>query len=100
MRRSVLKVRGRLVGGPACPISGRFPRSPQDDKVTLKEVLEREDSIVGKTYVRRLLESLPGIGKVRAGQLLADLGISERRRVQGLGARQKERLLELFPPRT
>lgn len=49
---------------------------------------------------RWLLESLPGIGKVRAGQLLADLDISERRRVQGLGARQKERLLELFPPRT
>ncbi|WP_405775378.1 integration host factor, actinobacterial type [Streptomyces sp. NBC_01538] len=58
------------------------------------------DPIVGKAYVRRLLESLPGICKVRAGQLLADLDISERRRVQGLGARQKERLLELFPPRT
>ncbi|MBT2509417.1 integration host factor [Streptomyces sp. ISL-98] len=67
------------------------------NKVTLKEVLEREDSVVGKVYVRRLLESLPGIGKVRALQLLADLDISERRRVQGLGARQKERLLELFP---
>lgn len=68
-------------------------------KVSLKEVLEREgDAVVGKTYVKRLLESLPGIGKVRAGQLLNDLEISERRRVQGLGARQKDRLLEIFPP--
>ncbi|MET9779396.1 integration host factor, actinobacterial type [Streptomyces sp. NPDC006367] len=65
--------------------------------VSLESVLERDDAVVGKTYVRRLLESLPGIGKVRAGQLLSDLGISERRRVQGLGARQRERLLELFP---
>jgi hypothetical protein len=70
----------------------------KDRKVSLKQVLERDSTVVGKTYVKRLLESLPGIGKVRAGQLLADLGISERRRVQGLGARQKERLLELFPP--
>ncbi|MFD4973462.1 integration host factor, actinobacterial type [Streptomyces sp. NPDC058424] len=70
----------------------------KDGKISLKEVLERDDTVVGKTYVRRLLEALPGIGKVRAGQLLADLGISERRRVQGLGARQKERLLALFPP--
>ncbi|OEJ28915.1 integration host factor [Streptomyces agglomeratus] len=71
----------------------------KDGKVSLKEVLEREDTVVGKTYVKRLLESLPGIGKVRAGQLLNDHDISERRRVQGLGARQKERLLELFSPR-
>lgn len=71
----------------------------KDGEIPLNEVLEREDAVVGKVYVRRLLESLPGIGKVRAGRLLAGLGISERRRVQGLGARQKERLLELFPPR-
>ncbi|MDP9616485.1 integration host factor, actinobacterial type [Streptomyces demainii] len=69
----------------------------KDGKVSLKEVLEREDPVVGKTYVKRLLESLPGIGKVRAEQVLADLAIPESRRVQGLGARQRERLLELFP---
>ncbi|MER7043105.1 integration host factor, actinobacterial type [Streptomyces microflavus] len=77
---------------------GEILATLKDGKVSLREVLEREDTVVGKTYVRRLLESLPGIGKVRAGQLLDDLGIAERRRVQGLGARQKERLLELFQP--
>lgn len=70
----------------------------KEGKVSLQEILERKDAVVGKTSARRLLESLPGIGKVRAGQLITDLGISERRRVQGLGSRQKERLLELFPP--
>ncbi|GGY14944.1 hypothetical protein GCM10010358_78670 [Streptomyces minutiscleroticus] len=40
-----------------------------------------------------LARPLPGIGKVRAAQLLDELEISESRRVQGLGARQKERLL-------
>ncbi|MFI1226055.1 MULTISPECIES: integration host factor, actinobacterial type [unclassified Streptomyces] len=67
-------------------------------KVALEDVLAREDAVVGKVFVRRLLESLPGIGKVRATQLLDDLDISESRRVQGLGPRQKERLLELFAP--
>ncbi|MFJ8704414.1 integration host factor, actinobacterial type [Streptomyces ardesiacus] len=70
----------------------------KDGKVSLKEVLEREDTVVGKVYVRRLLKSMPGIGKVRAAQLLDELEISESRRVQGLGARQEERLLELFTP--
>ncbi|WP_033354311.1 integration host factor, actinobacterial type [Kitasatospora aureofaciens] len=65
-------------------------------EVSLKEVLERTDDVVGKTPVRRLLEALPGIGKVRADQLMTGVGISESRRVQGLGPRQRERLLELL----
>ncbi|MFF4795454.1 integration host factor, actinobacterial type [Streptomyces sp. NPDC001276] len=65
--------------------------------LSLTVLLEREDSVVGKVRVRRLLESLPGIGSVRAGQLLADLGISESRRVQGLGPAQRARLLAQFP---
>ncbi|MEW1698248.1 integration host factor, actinobacterial type [Streptomyces sp. NPDC091278] len=67
-------------------------------KASLETVLAREDAVVGKVRVRRLLESRPGIGKVRAGQLLEELGISESRRVQGLGAKQRQRLLGLFPP--
>ncbi|MCJ1676203.1 integration host factor [Streptomyces sp. APSN-46.1] len=63
----------------------------------LTDLLAREDNVVGKVRVRRVLESLPGIGSVRAGQLLSDLGISESRRVQGLGANQRARLLALFP---
>ncbi|MET9556796.1 integration host factor, actinobacterial type [Streptomyces sp. NPDC006645] len=62
----------------------------------LPDLLAREDDIVGKLRVRRVLESLPGIGTIRAGQLLRDLEISEKRRVQGLGAKQRARLLTLF----
>ncbi|WP_069631081.1 integration host factor, actinobacterial type [Streptomyces niveus] len=62
----------------------------------LPDLLAREDDIVGKLRVRRVLESLPGIGTIRAGQLLTDLEISEKRRIQGLGARQRARLLILF----
>ncbi|MGW0604067.1 integration host factor, actinobacterial type [Streptomyces sp. NPDC002640] len=67
-------------------------------QIPLHEVLDRTDTVAGKIRVRPLLEALPGIGKMRAGQLLDHIGISERRRVRGLGPRQKAKLLDLFPP--
>lgn len=77
---------------------GEILRGLKEGRICLKDVLERDDPVVARTYVRRVLESLPGIGKIRAGQLLGELSISEHRRVQGLGARQKARLVKLFPP--
>ncbi|WP_406503075.1 integration host factor, actinobacterial type [Streptomyces sp. NBC_00212] len=67
--------------------------------LSLPEVLASDSEAVRKMPVRVLLEALPGIGSVRAGQLISDLGISERRRVRGLGTAQRARLLALFPPR-
>lgn len=46
------------------------------------------NEVVGKMKVVDLLQSVPGLGKVRAGQLMARLGIAESRRVRGLGAKQ------------
>lgn len=40
-----------------------------------------------------LLESVPGIGAVRAARLMDSLGIAASRRVQGLGDRQRAALL-------
>lgn len=41
-----------------------------------------------------LLESVPGIGPVRAEQIMTSLAIASSRRIQGLGARQRAALLE------
>ena len=41
-----------------------------------------------------LLESLPGLGKVKARRVMEDVGIADSRRVQGLGAQQRQALLE------
>lgn len=49
--------------------------------LSLEELLNREDQVVGRIPVRRVLESLPGIVRARAGHLLHDLDISPRRRV-------------------
>jgi transposase len=50
------------------------------------------DDAVGKMKVSALLESMPGVGKVRARQIMERLGISESRRVRGLGANQRRAL--------
>lgn len=66
---------------------------------TLQELLAHADGddIVGKIKVLVLLESLPGVGKVKARRTMEELGISESRRVRGLGPQQREALLRVFP---
>ena len=64
---------------------------------TLGDVLMRsDDDIVGKMKVSAVLESLPGVGKVRARRLMEELDISESRRLRGLGDNQRRRLLDRF----
>jgi len=65
---------------------------------TLKELLDaaERDEIIGKMKVVAVLESLPGVGKVRARRLMDDIGISETRRIRGLGAQQRDALLKEF----
>ena len=41
-----------------------------------------------------VLESLPGLGKVKARRMMEELGISEQRRLQGLGTNQREAVLK------
>lgn len=57
---------------------------------SLSEVVHegQKNDVVGKMKVSALLESMPGVGKVRAKQIMERLSISETRRVRGLGANQ------------
>ena len=66
--------------------------------VTLAEVLALADNddIVGKTKCLAILESLPGVGKVKARRLMEDIGIAESRRLRGLGDQQRASLLAAF----
>jgi hypothetical protein len=56
----------------------------------------KTNDVVGKMRVSALLESMPGVGRVRARQLMEDIGISATRRVRGLGQNQVSALLEHF----
>jgi len=66
-------------------------------KRTLSDILNEQGSdTVGKMKVSTVLESLPGVGKVRARKLMEKLDISASRRVRGLGAKQRSALLDEF----
>ncbi len=66
-------------------------------KRSLKDLLSKtDDDTVGKMKVSTVLESLPGVGKVRATKIMEKLDISASRRVRGLGAKQREALLAEF----
>ncbi len=72
-------------------------RQLKTEQISLKDVLNRSgDDIVGKMKVSTVLESLPGVGKVRAAKIMEKLDISASRRVRGLGAKQRESLLAEF----
>lgn len=66
--------------------------------LTLAELLEQsaDDEVIAKMKVLSVLESLPGVGKVKARRTMADIGIADTRRVRGLGDQQRKALLTTF----
>lgn len=63
-----------------------------DDVLTSGET----DDVIGKMRVAAVLESMPGVGKVRAQRIMEKLGISPNRRVRGLGTHQRQALQQEF----
>ena len=68
-------------------------------RISLAELLDlaESDEVVGKTKVVAALESLPGVGKVKARRTMEEIGIAESRRLRGLGEQQRKALLAAFP---
>jgi hypothetical protein len=66
--------------------------------LSLRELFEQgdNDETLAKLKVVSVLESLPGVGKVRARRLMQELDISESRRLRGLGRNQRQALLGRF----
>jgi hypothetical protein len=63
--------------------------------LNLTELLDQSgDETIGKMKVLAVLESLPGLGKVKARRIMEEIGIADTRRVQGLGANQRKALLD------
>lgn len=59
-------------------------------------LLAKTEDALAKMRVKELLESLSGVGKVRAQSLMERLNISPSRRIQGLGRLQIKQLREEF----
>lgn len=67
-------------------------------QITLKNAFDLVSSneAIAKMKVIALLESMPGVGKVRAENLMDKIGIAQSRRLKGLGPHQLNALLEEF----
>jgi hypothetical protein len=67
----------------------------KNGKTTIREVLaDINNDVIARMRVVYLLESLPRIGKIKTRKIMSDIGIDETRRIQGLGNRQKQALIE------
>ena len=87
--------------------AARRQRAEVKDKLkigslTVSELFDAADTkdgageMLAKLKVVSVLESLPGVGKVRARNIMSELEISESRRLRGLGANQRRALLDKF----
>ena len=67
-------------------------------QLSLKAAFEQVSSneAIAKMKVMALLESMPGVGKIRAENLMERIGIAQSRRLKGLGPHQISALLEEF----
>jgi transposase len=67
-------------------------------QLTLSDAFNRihSDEAVSKMKVIALLESMPGVGKIRAENLMDRIGIAQSRRLRGLGPHQISALLAEF----
>ena len=63
--------------------------------ISLSDLLQQAetDDVVAGTKVLAVLESLPGMGKVRARKVMDEIGIADSRRIRGLGDQQRASLL-------
>jgi hypothetical protein len=69
-------------------------RQLKESKISFNEVLAVVDSdeIVSGMRVVTILESLPGIGKIKAASLMENCDIALSRRMKGLGSSQAQKL--------
>lgn len=70
----------------------------KNSEISIDVILEyaKNEDAIAKMRVKELLESLSGVGKVRAQSLMERLNISSSRRIQGLGRLQIKQLREEF----
>lgn len=95
-RRAALEKAARIRRERA-EVKSRLKNSGASLPDTLRAAATNE--AIGKMKVVDLLQAMPGLGKVRARNLMDRIGISQSRRVRGLGANQMAALEREFEHR-
>lgn len=73
----------------------------KSSRASLADVIQeaRLDQVVAKLRVVDLLRAMPGVGTVRAREIMQRIGIADSRRLRGLGTKQVDALLAEFAAR-
>lgn len=71
-------------------------------RASVTEVLQeaKVNDVIAKLRVVDLLRSMPGVGQVRAQEIMQRVGIAGNRRLRGLGTNQIKDLIAEFTDRT
>lgn len=79
-------------------VKARLKASTGSRADEIRRLLTEVDSseAVSRLKVSAMLESLPGIGKVKAAQIMEEIGISPSRKMRGLGRHQAQKLMDHF----
>lgn len=90
-----------VAGARARAVRAQVCAELKSGELPLVDALDRaaDDATIARLKVTVLLQSLPGIGEVKAAAILERLGIAPTRRLRGLGPKQLEALRLEFPPR-
>jgi guanylate kinase len=70
----------------------------KNGEFSIDNILEiaKSEEAIAKMRVKEMLESMSGVGRIRAQALMERLNISPTRRIQGLGRLQTKQLREEF----
>lgn len=66
----------------------------RNSSIGIREVLESSDPLIRCIKVVAVIESLPGLGKVKARRILGSMDIEGHRRIRDLDDREKQILIE------
>lgn len=74
-----------------------FKQEIADRTLTARDALDQacDDTTLAKFRVQQFLRSLPGIGGVKADQIMEQLKIAQNRRLSGLGKTQRAALEDI-----
>ncbi|MGO4453894.1 integration host factor, actinobacterial type [Arthrobacter sp. RAF14] len=79
-------------------VRARLKEALKSGELTVPQVLAQaeEDPAIARLKVSELLESFPGIGRVRSQAIMTQLRIAPSRRVRGLGVHQRKALIDFL----
>ncbi|MCG5218195.1 integration host factor, actinobacterial type [Streptosporangium sp. KLBMP 9127] len=63
-------------------------------ELSFSDLLTREDDITKKTKVSQALRAVKGVGPAKATALMEQAGVDVNRRIGGLGAQQRRKLVD------